>query len=96
MAALIESSARCFIIENESGRFFFKVYQDEFNEDTLRNEIYICDFLSKKGFSVSTFLKTNAGNLLNVFVSIGVLCKTISTALLFKSLRFPAHYYSIP
>lgn len=67
MAALIEGSARCFIIENESGRFFFKVYQDEFNEDTLRNEIYICDFLSKKGFSVSTFLKTNAGTFIERF-----------------------------
>ncbi len=53
---LTEGSAKCFIIESKTGKYFFKVYQKKFDLNTLSNEITICDFLTKKGFWVSTFL----------------------------------------
>ena len=56
ITGLTEGSARCFIIESKTGKHFFKVYQEKFDHNTLSNEITVCDFLTKKGFCVSTFL----------------------------------------
>ncbi len=53
---LTEGSAKCFIIESKTGKYFFKVYQKKFHLNTLSNEISTCEFLTKKGFLVSTFL----------------------------------------
>ena len=56
IAELPEGSAKCFIIESESDKYFFKVYQNKFDYKTLSNETTVCDFLTKKGFCVSSFL----------------------------------------
>ena len=59
--ALTEGSAKCFIIEDGSDRYFFKIYQEKFNPQTVANEISVCNYLTKKGFFVSTFIPTNQG-----------------------------------
>lgn len=53
-----EGSAKCFAIETENDKFFLKIYQEKFDICTLENVIFICDFLGKKRFSVSCFLKS--------------------------------------
>lgn len=58
---LLEGSAKCFIIDDKTDRYFFKVYQEKFNPQTVANEISVCNYLTDKGFFVSTFIPTNQG-----------------------------------
>lgn len=53
-----EGSAKCFVIEAEYDKYFFKIYQEKFDSCTLDNEIFVCGFLTNKGFSVSSFLQS--------------------------------------
>lgn len=58
---LTEGSAKCFAVESKTGKYFFKVYQEKFDLQTLSDEITICDFLTKKGFCVSVFIPSKKG-----------------------------------
>lgn len=58
---LSEGSAKCFVIYDKIDRYFFKVYQEKFNPQTVADEISVCSYLTNKGFFVSTFIPTNQG-----------------------------------
>ena len=64
---LNEGSARCFAIESENDKYFLKLYQEKFDRSTLGNEIFTCDFLSKKGFAVSCFLESKNKTYIEIF-----------------------------
>lgn len=53
-----EGSAKCFVIEAENDKFFFKIYQEKFDRSTLENEILVCGYLIQKGFTVSCFIES--------------------------------------
>ena len=53
-----EGSAKCFVIEAENDKFFFKIYHDKFDRSTLENEILVCGYLIQKGFTVSCFIES--------------------------------------
>lgn len=64
---LTEASANCFIIESNTGKLFFKVYQEKYDYQTLSNEIAVCGFLTERGFCVSTFLRSKKGGYIEDF-----------------------------
>lgn len=62
-----EGSAKCFVIEAEKEKYFFKIYQGKFDRCTLENEIFVCSYLSKKGFAVSCFLESTNNSYIETF-----------------------------
>ena len=62
-----EGSAKCFVIETENKKFFFKIYQGKFDRSTLENEILVCRYLIQKGFTVSCFIESTNNKYIETF-----------------------------
>ena len=59
-------TAKCYEINADKKKYFVKIYQKKHDCKQISREIRICDYLKKRGMSVSEYIKNSEGNYINI------------------------------